>query len=134
VRHSEYNASPDELVHFFQIWIEPNTRGTAPGYEQKRFAPEELAGRLRVVASPDGREGSVAIQQDACIHAVKLDGAQSAQHDVAPGRRCWVHVARGTVNVNGHALRAGDGAACEDEARVELRDGRNAEVLVFDLP
>jgi redox-sensitive bicupin YhaK (pirin superfamily) len=134
VRHSEYNASDKEQVHFLQIWILPNTQGIKPGYEQKRFEPTELAGRLRIVASPDGRDGSVTVHQDASLYATKLVNGARVSHTLAPGRTAYVHVARGEVSVNGERLRAGDGARIEDEAQLTLADGRAAEVLVFDLP
>jgi redox-sensitive bicupin YhaK (pirin superfamily) len=134
VQHSEFNGSKTEPVHFLQIWIQPDVRGIAPGYEEKRFGPEEKRGRLRLIASPEGAEGSVRIHQDARLHAGLFDGAEAAVLDVAPGRRVYVHVARGTVTVNGKVLGPGDALKSESAARVELRDGRDAEVLVFDLP
>jgi len=134
VRHSEYNASQEEPAHFLQIWILPKTNGIAPGYEQKYFEPAQLAGRLRVVASPDGRDGSVTIHQDAVLYATKLDGATEVTHALAPGRRSYVQVARGRVSVNGQPLAAGDGVRIEHEPVVRLENGQAAEVLVFDLP
>jgi hypothetical protein len=134
VRHSEYNASKMEGVHFLQIWILPDRAGYAPGYEQKRFEPDELAGKLRVIASPDGRNGSVTIHQSALLYAAKLDGAQNVTHALAPGRRAYVQVARGRVTLNGALLAAGDGVRVEDEASVALSKGESAEVLLFDLP
>jgi len=134
VRHSEFNASKSELVHFLQIWILPKTNGIAPGYEQKHFAPADLSGRLRVVASPEGRDGSVTIHQDALLYATKLDGTTNVSHTLAAGRRAYVHVARGSVVLNGTALATGDGARIENETRLRLEQGRDAEVLVFDLP
>jgi redox-sensitive bicupin YhaK (pirin superfamily) len=134
VRHSEFNASQVEPVHFLQIWILPTTTGIAPGYEQKHFAPAELTGRLRVVAAPDGRDGSVTIHQDAFLYATKLDAAASVTHRLAPGRRAYVHVARGAVVLNDTPLAAGDGARVEQEPSLQLSNGRAAEVLVFDLP
>ena len=134
VRHSEFNASKSELVHFLQIWILPRTNGIAPGYEQKHFAPADLAGRLRLIASPDGRDGSVTIHQDALLYATKLDGTMSVSHTLAAGRRAYVHVARGSVALNGTPLSVGDGARIEKEPHVQLDNGRDAEVLVFDLP
>jgi hypothetical protein len=134
VRHSEFNASRTEPVHFLQIWIVPRAPGIAPGYEQKHFAPTELDGRLRLLASPDGRDGSVTIHQDARLYAARLANGASAAHAIAPGRRAYVHIARGRARVNGQALAAGDGARIEDEAAVTLSDGHGAEVLVFDLP
>ena len=134
VRHSEYNASKSELVHFLQIWILPKTNSIAPGYEQKHFAPADLAGRLRLIASPDGRDGSVTIHQDAFLYATKLDGTMNVSHTLAAGRRAYVHVARGQVALNGAALVAGDGARIENETQLRLEQAHNAEVLVFDLP
>ena len=132
VAHSEYNASKTDGVHFLQIWILPDRSGHTPGYEQKNFPAEEKRGRLRLVASPDGRDGSVAIHQDATIHAGLFDGDERAEHLVAPGRAAWVHVARGSVTLNGERLTAGDAAAVGD--KVVLERGEGAEVLVFDLP
>lgn len=134
VRHSEYNASDKDPVHFLQIWILPKVQGIKPGYEQKRFEPAELDGRLRLVASPDGRDGSVTIHQDASLYATKLAGGARVSHTLAPGRTAYVHVARGEVSVNAVRLSAGDGARLENEAAVALADGQAAEVLVFDLP
>jgi redox-sensitive bicupin YhaK (pirin superfamily) len=134
VRHSEFNASKVEPVHFLQIWILPKTNGIAPGYEQQHFAPAELSGQLRIVASPDGRDGSVTIHQDAFLYATKLDGVVSVTHRLAQGRRAYVHVARGNVALNGTALAAGDGARIEQEPSLTLSHGQAAEVLVFDLP
>lgn len=134
VRHSEYNASQSERVHFLQIWILPKANGIAPGYEQKYFDPAQLAGQLRVVASPDGRDGSVTIHQDAVLYATKLDGAAEITQLLQPDRRAYVHVARGRVSVNGQPLAAGDGARIEHEPYLRLGHGHAAEVLVFDLP
>jgi hypothetical protein len=134
VRHSEFNASKSELVHFLQIWILPQTNSIAPGYEQKHFAPADLIGRLRLIASPDGRDGSVTIHQDALLYAAKLDGAMNVSHTLAAGRRAYVHVARGSVVLNGTPLATGDGELIENETQLRLEQGRDAEVLVFDLP
>jgi redox-sensitive bicupin YhaK (pirin superfamily) len=134
VRHSEYNASNSELVHFLQIWILPDRSGHAPDYEQKHFTPSDLGGRLRVIASPDGRDGSVTIHQDARIYAARLENGGSVTHALAAGRRAYVHVARGQVALNGNPLFAGDGARLEHEPAVSLTGGDKAEVLVFDLP
>jgi len=134
VRHSEFNASKSELVHFLQIWILPDRAGHAPGYEQKHFDPAELDGQLRVVASPDGRNGSVTIHQDAFLYATRLTGNTAVAHGLAPGRRAYIHVARGQVALNGMALVAGDGARIANETQLHLAQGRDAEVLVFDLP
>ncbi|OGI37468.1 MAG: quercetin 2,3-dioxygenase [Candidatus Muproteobacteria bacterium RBG_16_62_13] len=134
VRHSEYNASKNELVHFLQIWILPDRANHVPGYEQVQVPAAELNGRLRAIASPDGREGSVTIHQDAVIYATKLNNGAAVSHALAPGRLAYLHVARGMVVVNGQALTAGDGARVEQEGTISLKEGRNAEVLLFDLP
>jgi redox-sensitive bicupin YhaK (pirin superfamily) len=133
VRHSEFNGSPSETAHFLQIWIIPDAPGGAPGYEEKRFADDEKRGRLRVIASPEGAEGSVRIGADARIFAGLFNGDERADFDVPAGRRVYVHVARGNVSVNGEPLRAGDAAKIEDVAKVTLDAGDNAEVLLFDL-
>jgi len=122
-------------VHFLQIWIMPDISGAEPGYEQKHFDPESKRGRLRLITSPDGREGSVSIRQDACVYATLLkEGDASLTHDLAAGRLGYVHVARGTVSVNGVRLSAGDAVTVSDEAQVVLADAEDAEVLLFDLP
>jgi quercetin 2,3-dioxygenase len=133
VRHSEFNGSQTETAHLLQIWIIPDAPGGAPGYEEKRFADEDKRGRLRVVASPDGQEGSVRMGADARIFAGLFDGDERADFDVPAGRRVYVHVARGAVTVNGEALAAGDAAKLEDVSKVTLAKGENAEVLLFDL-
>ena len=133
IRHSEYNHAQKEQTHFLQIWIEPNVQGIAPGYEEKRFGAADKRGRLRLVASADGADGSVLIHQDARLYAGLFDGAETATLDLAPGRRAYVHVARGSVSVNGIALEAGDALKVSEEAAVVLADGKDAEVLVFDL-
>jgi redox-sensitive bicupin YhaK (pirin superfamily) len=134
VRHSEFNHSSAQVTHFLQIWIEPNVQGIAPGYEEKRFEPADKRGRLRLVASPGGAEGSVTIHQDARVYAGLFDGDERATLDVAPGRRVYVHVARGEIDVDGKRLAAGDAAMITDADRIELAGGRDAEVLAFDLP
>jgi hypothetical protein len=134
VRHSEFNHSRSEGVHFLQIWIVPTKRGIAPGYEQKTFEPADKQGRLRVVASPDGREGSVTIHSDAVIYAGLFDGGQSAELRLEPARHAWVQVARGNLLLNGQKLGAGDGAALSEEPAVRIEGVDAAEVLVFDLP
>jgi redox-sensitive bicupin YhaK (pirin superfamily) len=134
VRHSEFNPSSEEGVHFLQIWIEPKFTGVRPGYEEKQFGDAEKRGRLRLIASPDGREGSVTIHQDAYVYASMLDGNDAVTHKVGPGRRAYLHVARGAVKANGWPLEAGDGVKIADEPAIELTDGREAEVLLFDLP
>ncbi len=133
IRHSEFNPSKAEAVHLLQIWILPNRPGVPPSYEQTRFEDVELANRLRLVASPDGRDGSVTIHQDALVLTARLSGGEVA-HALAPGRRAWVQVARGEIALNGRQLAAGDGAGVEYEPRVVLAAGDAAEVLLFDLP
>ena len=134
VRHSEYNASPSAPVHFLQIWILPKANGIAPSYEQKNFTPAALQNRLRLIASPDGREGSVTIHQDALLYAAKLDGETALTRALAPERKAYVQVARGALQVNGTAVRAGDGVKIEKETQIVLSSGQSAEVLLFDLP
>lgn len=133
VRHSEFNHAPDGITHFLQIWIEPAERGIPPSYEQKHFTAGDKRGRLRLIASGDARDGSVKLHQDASIHAALLDGEERAEQAIAPGRRAYVHVARGKVTVNGQVLEAGD-ALKTDAPRIVLERGVNAEVLLFDLP
>lgn len=133
IRHSEYNASNSEPVHFLQIWILPERQGLAPGYEQKAFPQAEKRGRLRLVGSRDGREGSVTIHQDVDLHAALLDGDETAALDLRAGRHAWVQVARGQVRLNGTLLKEGDGAAVSDERTLTLDGSVGAEVLVFDL-
>jgi redox-sensitive bicupin YhaK (pirin superfamily) len=134
VMHSEFNHHAHLTTHLLQIWIIPNQRGGAPGYEEKVFSKEEKEGRLRLVASVDGRAGSVSIQQDALLYAGLFDGAQQASLSIAPGRQVYVHLARGSLTANGQALQAGDALMLNDETRLELAAGKLAEVLVFDLP
>jgi len=134
VRHSEANPSADEPVHLLQIWIEPAREGIAPGYEQKAFADEDKRGRLRLVASPDGAEGSVTIHQDVRLYATLLEPGQQVVHELRPGRHAWVHVARGTLTLNGEHLGAGDGAAASRESPLALIGDKDAEALLFDLP
>jgi hypothetical protein len=134
VQHSEFNHSQQGITHFLQIWIEPSVRGIAPGYEQKHFDGASRRGRLRLVASPDGAEGSVKIHQDARVFAILLDGAECAAHQLAPGRRAYLHVARGELRANGNRLFAGDALKASAVERVVLEDGAGAEALLFDLP
>ncbi len=134
VQHSEYNPSRTLPVHFLQIWILPKFTGIEPGYEQTRVEPGQMRGRLRLIASADGREGSVTVHQDATVSAALLDGAESARHDLAAGRRAYVHVARGRVHVNDRALATGDAAMITDASTVALDRGESAEILLFDLP
>jgi quercetin 2,3-dioxygenase len=134
VRHSEFNGSQTNKLHFLQIWIQPNVEGIEPSYEEKRFTTQEKRGRLRLIASPDQSEGSVLIHQDARVYAGLLDGAESATWSVAQGRLIYVHVARGSVQANGAALEAGDALKLSETPQLQLQNGRDAEVLVFDLP
>jgi len=133
VVHSEMNPSRTEPVHFLQIWVVPDRSGHEPGYEQKLFPDAERRGKLRVVASPDGRDGSVTIHQDALVHASLLERGERVSYSLPPTRHAWVHVARGTVDVNGQSLREGDGAAISDEDRLDLTARESSEVLLFDV-
>jgi redox-sensitive bicupin YhaK (pirin superfamily) len=133
VMHSEYNHANDRTTHFLQIWIEPDQRGIAPGYEEKRFEPAEKRGQLRLIGSADGRDGSVKIHQKAALYAGLFDGEERAVLPLAAGHRAYLHVARGAITVNGKALTAGDAAKLADEEQIELTEGRDAEVLLFDL-
>lgn len=133
VVHSEWNHSKTERVHFLQIWIVPEQRGLAPSYEQRTFEPHQLRDRLALVASRDGRDGSVTLHQDAALYVAKLSAGTSVEYESKPGRRAWVQVASGAVTVNGVALGQGDGAAVTDEPRLVLRGENDAEVLVFDV-
>ena len=132
VRHSEFNHAKS-VTHFLQIWIEPNARGIEPGYEQKHFDAVAKRGTLRLIASPDARDGSVKIHQDTSVYAALVDGAERVTHALAAGRRAYVHVARGKVTVNGTALEAGDAVKASDVAQIVLERGADAEVLLFDL-
>ncbi|MBL8384669.1 MAG: pirin family protein [Burkholderiales bacterium] len=134
VMHSEYNHARDDTTHFLQIWIQPDVRGIAPGYEEKHFDAAEKRGRLRLVASRDGREGSVRIHQDAKLYAGLFGAGEAATLALAPGRLGYVHMARGAASINGRRLQAGDAARLEDEAMLAIDEGADAEVLVFDLP
>ncbi|MFP3797647.1 pirin family protein [Paraburkholderia tropica] len=133
VMHSEFNASKDEEAHLLQIWLLPTERGGAPGYEEKRFDDADKRGRLRLIASPDGRDGSVTVQADASIHAALIDGDERAEYAVPTGRRVYVQVARGALEVNGERLNMGDAAMIEAETAVVLAKGEAAEVLLFDV-
>jgi redox-sensitive bicupin YhaK (pirin superfamily) len=134
VRHSEHNDDKSGATHFLQIWIEPAVTGIPPSYEQKHFDAGAKRGRLRLIVAPDGAEGSVKLHQDARVYAALLDGAERAVHKVAPGRRAYVHVARGSIGVNGEKLEAGDALKATNVAEVVLEQGKDAEVLLFDLP
>ncbi len=133
VRHSEYNASEKDPVHFLQIWIEPSVRNAPPGYEEKHFDPASKRGTLRLIASSDGREGSVTIRQDANLYAALVDGNEALEFKQRPGRRTYVHVIRGAVEVSGQPLGAGDALKIVGESSVRIDKGRDAEVLLFDL-
>ena len=133
VRHSEFNASRTEPVHFLQIWIVPAKEGDRPSYEQKNFAESERQGRLRVVAAPDGRDGSLSIHADAVVYAGIFGAGERAELPFAKGRSAWVHVARGKVRVNGNDLQAGDAVGLSAEAAVKIEGVDAGEVLVFDL-
>lgn len=133
VRHSEMNASADETVHFLQIWIQPEKANITPGYEQKTFSDEEKRGRLRLVASRDGREGSVTIHQDTSLYAGLFDSGEEASYELSPGRHAWIHVAKGEVRVNGETMRAGDAVAIVDAGAITIAGSTGGEVLVFDL-
>ena len=133
VTHSEYNHSKSELVHFLQIWLLPSRSGSKPSYEQRTFPAEEKRGRLRLIASPDGRDGSVTLHTDARVYAGLFAEGTSAEHALGPGRHAWVQVARGSAKVNGQALSAGDGVALSEEPAVRIEGVDSAEVLVFDL-
>ena len=133
VFHSEYNPSQKNGVHFLQIWIEPAEVGIKPSYEQKFFGPEEKRGKLRLLASPDGRDGSVKVHQDAQLYAALVDGDETVTHRLAPGRKAYVHVARGAVTVNGQPLGSGDALKVQGESEVVIDQGDKAEVLLFDL-
>jgi redox-sensitive bicupin YhaK (pirin superfamily) len=134
VRHSEFNGSDTQVVHFLQIWIQPSAQGIEPSYEQKYFAPEEKRGRLRLIASSDAADGSVLIHQDARVYAGLFDGTEAAELNVADQRRLYVHVARGKITANGVVLEAGDALQLTETRKLELKGGQGAEVLVFDLP
>ncbi len=133
IRHSEFNASRTDPVHFLQIWVLPEREGLPAGYEQKAFPAEEKTGRLRLVASRDGREGSVTVHQDLDLYAGLLNDGDTVGFDLRPGRGAWVQVARGRLTLNGQPLKAGDGAAVNDEKSLVLATDLGAEVLVFDL-
>jgi quercetin 2,3-dioxygenase len=133
VMHSEFNHAADRTTHFLQIWVLPNQRGIAPGYEQKHFSAADKRGRLVLVASDDGRDGSVTIHADAALHAGLFDGSERAELALDPKRTAYVHVARGQLTANGQPLKAGGALTLVAEDRLVLEGGDNAEVLVFDL-
>ena len=133
VQHSEFNHAEGQTTHFLQIWIEPNVTGIAPSYEQKTFVDTEKRGQLRLVASNDGAQGSVTIHADAKIYAGLLDGDETAVLALTPNRKTYVHLVKGDLEVNGQKLAPGDAAMIEAQSNLELGNGRDAEVLVFDL-
>jgi redox-sensitive bicupin YhaK (pirin superfamily) len=133
IAHSEFNNAPDQATHFLQIWILPSQRGITPGYEQKAFADADKRGRLLLVASPDGRAGSVTIHADAAMYAGLFDGAEKIERELDDRRLAYVYVVRGALEVNGQVLAAGDAAQLDGESRLVLQGGRGAEVIVFDL-
>lgn len=133
VVHSEFNGSETEPVHFFQIWILPERNGITPGYEQKLFPEEERRGRLRLLVAPGGTDGALTIHQDVRIYSAILGDGERVEHELAAGRAAWLQVARGSVNLNGTTLTQGDGAAVEDETRLQIAANGDAEVLLFDL-
>ena len=134
VTHAEYNASKTEPVHFLQIWIMPQKAGLPAGYEQKYFSDDDKRGKLRLVASPDGADGSVRVQQDARLYATLLGGGAKVTHAFAGGRKGWLHVVKGTAEINGQPLAAGDGVAIDREERIAISSADAGEVLLFDLP
>ena len=133
VTHSEFNHAKGQTTHFLQIWIEPNVTGIAPSYEQKSIPAIDKRGALRLVASPDGAQGSVSIHADAALYAGQFDGAERAQRALDPGRRAYVHLIRGALDVNGQRLATGDALLLENEGSVSFSNGDDAEVLLFDL-
>jgi redox-sensitive bicupin YhaK (pirin superfamily) len=133
IQHSEFNHAPNETTHFLQIWIIPNELGIKPGYEQKTFDEAQKRGRLRLVASADGRDGSVTIHADAALYAGLFDGEEAAEMALDATRSTYVQVVRGTLQVNGHEVTAGDAVLIENEPRLRVGAGRAAEVIVFDL-
>lgn len=135
IRHSEFNHSQTEPVHFLQIWIVPNREGIAPRYDQKRFTDDEKRGRLRLVGSSDGRDGSIVVHQNVALFAAILNAGEQATHTFQSGRKGWLQVVRGCIEANGRQLNAGDGAAAQDEAAFRLHGQvESAELLLFDLP
>lgn len=133
ILHSEFNPSKTEPVHLYQIWLFPQHKGIQPGYEQRAFPEAEKQGRLRVVASPDGRDGSLVIHQDASVFLSSLDADQNLRHELTPGRHAWLQVLRGAIDLNGDHLRAGDGVAVSEESAISVRATQPTEVMLFDL-
>ena len=133
IRHSEANPSKTDAAHLLQIWILPDREGIKPSYEQKTFPAEEKRGKLRLIASPDGKDGSVTIHQDASLYVTLLSPGETVTHDIAPNRHAWLQIAKGSVELNGKRLKQGDGAAVSDEEQLLLKGTEDAEVLLFDL-
>ncbi len=133
IYHSEFNHSLEEPVHLLQIWLRPDRKGHVPGYEQKHFSDTEKRGRLRLIASNNGRDDSVSVHQDVRVYAALLDGDEMVSHPIHAGRVAWLHVARGTVVVNGQAFEAGDGARVDTAGWLHFSDGEHAEILLFDM-
>jgi redox-sensitive bicupin YhaK (pirin superfamily) len=133
IRHSEFNPSEKEPVHLYQIWLLPRERGIQPSYEQKFFPEEEELGKLRLVASPDGADGSLRIHQDARIYLAKLAAGESVEHRLTPGHHAWLQVLRGSVQANGFAMATSDGLAVSDESRLHIAGDQPAEVMLFDM-
>jgi redox-sensitive bicupin YhaK (pirin superfamily) len=133
IRHSEFNPSKSEQVHLYQIWLLPEKKGLEPSYEQKSFAAEEKQGKLRLIASPDAQDGSVKINQDARLYVSLLKPGEEVAHDFGKNRHGWLQVAKGSVEVNGKFLTAGDGAAISDEQKIAFKAEEDSEVLLFDL-
>jgi quercetin 2,3-dioxygenase len=133
IRHSEINPSPTDAAHLLQIWIMPDKTGHEPSYEQKTFPEEEKRGKLRLIASPDGKDGSVTIHQDAKLYVSLLSPGQEVKHDLGKGRHAWLQIARGSVELNGQKLVQGDGAAISEEKALSIKGAEDAEVLLFDL-
>ena len=133
IRHSEANASESDAVHLLQIWIMPSKAGIEPSYEQKAFPESEKRGKLRVIASPDGREGSVTINQDASLFVSLVSPGQQVSHELGKGRYAWLQVAKGAIELNGKVLKQGDGAAVEEESKLTIKGVEEAEILLFDL-
>jgi len=133
IRHSEYNPSKTQKVHLYQIWIVPEKKGLEPSYEQKSFPTKEKQGKLRLIASPDAKDGSVKINQDARLYVTLLKPGEEVSHDFAKNRHGWLQVAKGSVEVAGQALTQGDGAAISDEQKLTIKGAKDSEVLLFDL-
>ena len=133
IRHSEFNPSGSEPVHLYQIWLLPDRPGLTPRYEQTRFDPQEMAGKLRLVASPDGADGSLSIHQDARLYLATIDNGAAVRHTLSAGRHGWLQALRGNVDLNGERLAAGDGAAISDLEELRIEANGPAEVMLFDL-